>query len=247
MLRASSRAPPRLRACVATRARHPPRLARGRSARATTHEDVFVDALVHALGAPALDRDDDEELDAYVARALAGRAVVTSNRHPAPSKFLQTRKPQLFQVERDSLERRRRGMTAFHRAPPTSALGGAFGGGGGGSMIDDVGGLRGCSELTVDILPYCKFIATPKGVHEHRVHLTREQWQIMSDLTAYVGGPPPPPHYLPPPLTAPMGQRPHGVAPGGALPAASYGAPPAAGAPFALGGLADEIDEIEDD
>ena len=44
---------------VATRARHPPRRARGRSARATTHEDVFVDALVHALGAPALDRDDD--------------------------------------------------------------------------------------------------------------------------------------------------------------------------------------------
>lgn len=78
MLRASSRAPPRVRACVATRARHPPRLARGRSARATTHEDVFVDALVHALGAPALDRDDDEELDAYVARALAGRAVDVS-------------------------------------------------------------------------------------------------------------------------------------------------------------------------
>ena len=78
MLRASSRAPPRLRACVATRARHPPRLARGRSARATTHEDVFVHALVHALGAPALDRDDDEELDAYVARSLAGRAVDVS-------------------------------------------------------------------------------------------------------------------------------------------------------------------------
>ena len=74
MRAASSRAPPRVCARVVPRARCPPRLARGRASRATTREDVFVDALVDALGAPALERDDDEALDAYVARALVAGA-----------------------------------------------------------------------------------------------------------------------------------------------------------------------------
>lgn len=74
MRAASSRAPPRVRARVGPRARHPPRLARGRASRATTREDAFVDALIDALGAPALERDGDEALDAYVARALAASA-----------------------------------------------------------------------------------------------------------------------------------------------------------------------------
>ena len=51
--------------------------------------------------------------------SLAGRAVVTHNRQPAPSRFSQISKPQTFTVERAVLERRQQAVAAFY--PPTRA------------------------------------------------------------------------------------------------------------------------------
>ena len=170
----------------------------------------------------------------YVA-SLAGRAVVTANRHPAPSRFLQTRKPQIYQVERDGLERRRRAMVSFHRGSAATAFGGvaasAFAGADAGGVmgVEQYGGIRGFSSLTVEIVPYLKFIAVPRGVHEHRVHLSHEQWKVMAELTTYAGGPPAPPHHQPPPLA-------QSIAPYGAAPAAPR-------APFAFDSFIDDIEE----
>ena len=52
----------------------------------------------------------------YVA-SLASRGVTTCNRQPAPSKFTQVSKPQLFTVERTITDRRERATAAFR---PTS-------------------------------------------------------------------------------------------------------------------------------
>ena len=155
----------------------------------------------------------------YIA-SIAGRGVVTTNVNPAPSKFLQTRKPQLFQVERDGLERKRRAVNAFHSASEAmrlhGALGGAFGsgngGGNGGMGIVECGVMHGATSLTIEILPALKLIATPQGVEQQRLFLTHEQWQSMAEIVSYNGGPPPPPHYHPtyapppPPAGAPMQQ-----------------------------------------
>jgi hypothetical protein len=50
----------------------------------------------------------------YVA-SLAGRGVVTCNQNPLPSRRLQICKPQVFAVERELLERKRRTALAFQR------------------------------------------------------------------------------------------------------------------------------------
>jgi hypothetical protein len=46
--------------------------------------------------------------------SLAGRAVVTHNQQPAPSRFSQISKPQSFVVERNAVERAHQAMSAFH-------------------------------------------------------------------------------------------------------------------------------------
>ena len=50
--------------------------------------------------------------------SLASRSVVTHNREPAPSRFSQISKPQIFAIERTVMERRQQAVAAFH--PHTS-------------------------------------------------------------------------------------------------------------------------------
>lgn len=116
----------------------------------------------------------------YVA-SLAGRGVVTHNRHPAPSRFLQTRKPQVFAIDRQAMERKRRARRAFLPVCSTavSAVGGV-GGVGGGSLT-----------LVTDTLPFLRLMLTPTA--SVRRPLTSEQWDVLMELTAFAGRIPQPP------------------------------------------------------
>lgn len=122
----------------------------------------------------------------YVA-SLAGRGLVTHNRHPAPSRFMQTRKPQVFAIEREGLERKRRAASAFQRPQldGTPEAGGVLRGGGIGS-----------AALTSEVLPFLRLIIAQRGGGGHE--LTADQWQLLMELTSFgkpSGGLPPPPVY----------------------------------------------------
>ena len=121
----------------------------------------------------------------YVA-SLAGRAVVTPNCHPAPPRFLQTRKPQVFQVERDALERIRRVTAAFRVAPDVR--------GGGGGFLD--GGVNhDAASLALELVPTLRVLATSRGAQrqQQQLSLSHEQWKCVGELTSFIGGPPLPP------------------------------------------------------
>ena len=90
------------------------------------YPDAFSDVAELAEAADAMS-DAQSLVDAYRRRpwqhallpyvaSLAGRGVVTHNRTPAPSRFTQTRKPHVYQVEKDAAERRRRCVRAFNSA-----------------------------------------------------------------------------------------------------------------------------------
>jgi DNA polymerase III delta prime subunit len=141
----------------------------------------------------------------YVA-SLAARGVITPNRHPIPARFPAVRKPQLFQVERDALERKRKAAASFVSASElrrgiSSGVGDAFGGVGGGGVLA-CGGMHSGHALTTELLPYLKLLATPRHVAEQHLALSKEQWQLMATLGTYTNGPPPPPHCLPPAAAA---------------------------------------------
>lgn len=148
----------------------------------------------------------------YVA-SFAGRGLVTHNRHPAPSRFMQTRKPQVFAVERESLERRRRAASAFRGV-------GAIG------AID--GSSIGSTALVSEGLPFLRLIiAQRSGALSHE--LTAAQWQSVMEISAFgrAGvGPPPPAVYRPMAATT------------GTVEQRSAGS-----APVSLASLTDEIEE----
>ena len=131
----------------------------------------------------------------YVA-ALAGRGVVTHNRHPAPARKAMIRKPQLYAVEREGAERMRRTSAAFHSLEGGGCSGGGGGGGGAGS---GGGGRFGGSALATDVVPFLRVLAHASyGRPETAPRLTDAQWKAMVELTTF-GGRPPPPRGLPPP------------------------------------------------
>jgi hypothetical protein len=121
----------------------------------------------------------------YVA-SFAGRGIVTHNRHPAPSRFTQTRKPQVFAVERESLERRRRAAAAF-RGGAESSRG-----------VRD-GSSVGSAALVSEVLPFLRLIIAQRaGAASHE--LTTAQWQSVMEISAFGragAGPPPPAIYRP--------------------------------------------------
>jgi len=108
----------------------------------------------------------------YVA-SLAGRGVVTHNRHPAPSRFLQTRKPQVFAVDRQALERKRQACRAFLPVCDSS------------TAISAAAGLGGGFTLVTDTLPYLRLMLAPTVSAPHP--LTSEQWDALMELTTFAG------------------------------------------------------------
>lgn len=111
----------------------------------------------------------------YVA-SLAGRSVITHNRHPAPSRRSQIRKPQLFAVEREAVERARRAVAAFR------------------SGLDFDLRLRGAGELASDLLPFLRLLMrqTSTARFAELPRLSDEQFNAMVELTTYGAAPPPP-------------------------------------------------------
>ena len=130
----------------------------------------------------------------YVA-SLAGRGLVTHNRHPAPSRFTQTRKPQLFAVEREALERKRRAARAFQRPEAN-------------------GFVESCcmssAALTSEMLPFLRLIISQNQRGGQQQHLTAEQFQSVMELSTFAragGGPGPPPLAVYRPLPPPQASQ----------------------------------------
>ena len=119
--------------------------------------------------------------------SLAGRGVVTYNRHPAPSRLSVIRKPQLYAVDRETNERRRRVEKAFHCLDGSGAGSNRFGG----------------SALATDVLPFLRVLSHyGYGRPDVAPQLTDAQWKAMVELTSFGGRPAPPRTLPPPPLTA---------------------------------------------
>ena len=119
--------------------------------------------------------------------SLAGRGVVTYNRHPAPSRLSVIRKPQLYAVDRETNERRRRVEKAFHSLDGSGAGSSRFGG----------------SALATDVLPFLRVLSHHGyGRPDVAPQLTDAQWKAMVELTSFGGRPAPPRTLPPPPLMA---------------------------------------------
>ena len=166
----------------------------------------------------------------YVA-CVAGRGVVTRNRAPAPPRFAQTRKPALYGVEREALERKRRATASFN---PLSA-------GHGGGELDGQSlaslGLVGSGELTAEIIPFLRLIVAPTCIRPGQPahagpQLTEPQWESVAELCALSGANGqllrPQRAWAPPPDARASGRAQWGSA-------------------SVVAGAAEEIDEIEDD
>ena len=103
----------------------------------------------------------------YVA-SLAGRGLVTNNQHPAPSSFNPTRKPLLFAIEREALERKGRAASAFGHRDPCGILDGF---------------ALGSTVLASEVLPAIRLIISRSGGQSHC--LTQQQWQSVMEMTSY--------------------------------------------------------------
>lgn len=102
--------------------------------------------------------------------SLAGRGLVTNNRHPAPSRFTQTHKPHPFAVERDALERAQRAVRAFQRQEKDGVLGYALG----------------STNLSCEMLPFLRLITAQCGSQGYS--LNPDQWQSIKEITTFTQG-----------------------------------------------------------
>jgi hypothetical protein len=132
--------------------------------------------------------------------SLAGRGVVSTNLHPAPTSFKPTTKPRVYAVEREVLERRRRAASAFLQPsiPTASSASPA-----GAPLSHDDTSVAEASRfsggsvmLAAEVVPLLRLIvaplrggALPLAQDEHA--LSAEQWQSMAELTSF-GRPLPP-------------------------------------------------------
>jgi len=106
--------------------------------------------------------------------SLAARGVVTTNRHPAPSRFTALTRPQSFTVEKTSTERRQRLLAAFMPA------------------CDDHASAS--QNLATEYIPLLRCMLAPacspyaSAQRQLSVRITAAQWQSVSEMTSYDRG-----------------------------------------------------------